>query len=756
MSWLTQYFLNPSFVLPGAALAVVPVIIHLLSRLRYKRVRFAAMEFLLQSDELNRRRLIIEQLLLLLLRVLAVVLIMLLIARFVLDPSGILMLRGATTHHVIIIDDSLSMRTAFNGTTVFRNAIDTVKRMVSQSSSQPRSQRVTVLTMTHPDRPLVTDRTLDGALIQELKPRLDNLKCSYMAVTPVAAIAAAEQILSGDGGVAPRVHVITDLRKSDWGGHPEIAAALKSLDALDAEVSVVKVTDESPQNLVLDTMESETLAVAVGVPWRLNLAFRNYGTQKSTGLRADVYVNGNPLPVKVLMPDVEPNAEVELSHDIVFESPGLQQVEVRLEEDVLLEDNSRFIAVEVTDSRRVLIVDDEAEQQDARYVSLAISDSDLTGITTDQRTSDVLTADDLGKYDSIYLLNVRELPADAVQYLAEYVKAGGGIVWFPDGQANTGWYNSALQTESQKMFPVRLTTVHSATADEAENAVGFDVPVFENHFIFLAYNDPDSALADVLQFQKWFLVADGQDMSALQNNGVKVIARMKDGSPVAFEHSLGRGRILTFLTSAGRRWSNWPVADSPGYVVMHLLMTQYLQKPSNAVQVREVGDGLRLVWPVSQFSDVLEVFLPQAEESESVDDAFLRLQAAPVVRNSADDIDMEATVGEEQLAVAVPQANRPGVCRIKRFRLDGERDEQWLAYNVSGAESDLAMAAVADVEQLLESGNLRVLSAETTGELSGSDTGRDVRWFLLGMLVLVLLVEQLLSLRLSFHPEVKT
>ena len=110
MSWLAQYFLNPAFVLPGAALASVPVIIHLLSRLRYRRIRFAAMEFLLQSEELNRRRLIIEQLILLLLRVLAIILIVLLLARLVLDPSGISLLRGATAHHVVILDDSLSMR----------------------------------------------------------------------------------------------------------------------------------------------------------------------------------------------------------------------------------------------------------------------------------------------------------------------------------------------------------------------------------------------------------------------------------------------------------------------------------------------------------------------------------------------------------------------------------------------------------------------------------------------------------------------
>ncbi len=755
MSWLSQYFLNPSFVLPGAALAAVPIIIHLLSRLRYKRVQFAAMEFLLQSDELNRRRLIIEQLLLLLLRVLAVLLIMFLIARLVLDSSGMMMLRGATTHHVIIIDDSLSMRATDHDATIFRRAIDTVKRMVSQGSGQPRTQRVTVLTMTQPDRPLVTDRTLDGALIQELTPRLDNLQCSYKAASPVAAIVAAEQILAGDGGVAPQVHIVTDLRKSDWVSRTEMATALKGLDALDAEISVISVTEESPSNLVISRMQSETLAVAVGIPWRLNLTIANHGIQKSAGLRADVFVNGTALPGKVLIPDIEPNSSAELSHDIVFDAAGLQEIEVRLEEDILREDNSRFVAVEVTDSRRVLVIDDEAEQQDAKYVSLAISDPGLTGIVTEQRTSDVLTSVDLDQYDSIYLLNVRELPADAVQYLAAYVKAGGGIAWFPDGQANTRWYNSALQQDSAKLFPVQLTTVHSADANSEDDTAGFDVPVFEDHFIFLAYNDPESGLADALQFTNWFLTAPDQGASELSAQGVQTLARMKDGSPVVFEHSFGKGRILTFLISAGRRWSNWPIADSPGYVVMHLLMAQYLQTPSRVVSVREVGDELRFAWPISEYSDVLEVFLPASDDDQSRDDTFVRLQATPVTSNAGEGEESGAGNDDGQLSVTVPQANRPGTFRIKRFDLDGETNEQWLAMNVSAAESNLQSATAAEVEPLVESGSLRVISAETTGELTASDAGRDVRWFLLGLLVVVLVAEQLLSLRLSFHPEVK-
>ena len=298
MSWLSQYFLNPSFVLPGAALASIPIIIHLLSRLRYKKVRFAAMEFLLQSDELNRRRLIIEQLLLLFLRVLAVILIMLLLARLALDPSNMLLMRGATTHHVLILDDTLSMRAIDGDKSTFQKAIDTLQRMTSQGGSQPKSQRVTVMTMTQPDRPLVTDRTLDGSLMQELAPRLNNLKCSYRHASPVAALKAAEDILSSDGGIAPQVHIITDLRKSDWENHPELVEALESLDDIDASITLVQLNDQSVGNVVVSQMTADTLAVAVGIPWRLNLSFGNKSDQQSSGLGRQCTLMATHFPSK--------------------------------------------------------------------------------------------------------------------------------------------------------------------------------------------------------------------------------------------------------------------------------------------------------------------------------------------------------------------------------------------------------------------------------------------------------------------------
>src|SRR2546430_17489734 len=101
-------FLNPGFLAAGAALVGLPILIHLINRLRFKRVRWAAMEFLLKSQKRNRRRLIIEQLILLALRCLLVVLAGFLIARL-LGFSALAFFQPQNTVHVVVLDDTLSM-----------------------------------------------------------------------------------------------------------------------------------------------------------------------------------------------------------------------------------------------------------------------------------------------------------------------------------------------------------------------------------------------------------------------------------------------------------------------------------------------------------------------------------------------------------------------------------------------------------------------------------------------------------------------
>lgn len=792
MSALTQFFLNPAYVLPGAALLSVPILIHILSRLRYKRVRFAAMEFLLESEELNRRRIILEQLLLLLLRILAVLLIALLIARLVLDPGRLLMLRSASMHHVVLLDDSLSMRDREGDSNVFRQALVTLENMLSEGSRQPGASRVTILSMTDPRRPIVSDRVLDSALLQELLPRLRNLTCSWRAASPVDAINAARDILAADGSAAPEVRVLTDLRASDWNGRPEVAAALESLKTINATVDLIKVVREQRPNVALQEMLAETLAVAQGVPWRMTLTLRNHGSSKVTGLRGSVLVDGNLLPGKVLIPDLEPGTELQVSHDLTFDSEGRHQVEVRLDDDSLREDNRRFLAVEVTERRTVLIIDDEGQQEDASFVAAALSaDPSLTGLTSEVRPSQALTSSSLKQYDCIYLLNVRELPADATVLLAAYVRDGGGIAWFPGDQANTRWYSDTLREPSLQLFPVPLGTLHEVAATTGPrgdaNANPFLNPIFEQHPVFVVYNAPDSPFPDTLQIGRWLQVTDDWNRDDTERaDGVRTLIRLENGQPVAFEHSHGKGKVLTFLTGAGRRWSNWPVAPAaPGYVVMHLLMHQYLQRMTDAVELRELTEPLRFEWPVSQFTENIEVVLPDAaSDEEPVAETFVRLQAtlvkpeesrpaAPKENNPNSDQEngtnpdpasaatesSERATGtskptEETLAVTISQAERPGIYRVRRFNVEGNVNDVSIALNVPITESSLALANPDLLTQQANLDHLRVLEADAAGALGGAEAGREVRWILLSLLIVALVAEQLLALRLSYHPEV--
>ena len=117
--------------------------------------------------------------------------------------------------------------------------------MLAEGSQQPGASRVTILSMTDPGRPIISDRTLDAAFVQEILPRLRNLPCSWRAASPVDAINAAKDILAADGSAAPQVHVLTDLRASDWNSRPEVVTALASLKTIKASVDLIKVVKDT-------------------------------------------------------------------------------------------------------------------------------------------------------------------------------------------------------------------------------------------------------------------------------------------------------------------------------------------------------------------------------------------------------------------------------------------------------------------------------------------------------------------------------
>jgi len=224
--------------------------------------------------------------------------------------------------------------------------------------------------------------------------------------------------------------------------------------------------------------------------------------------------------------------------------------------------------------------------------------------------------------------------------------------------------------------------------------------------------------------------------------------------------------VLTFLTGAGRRWSNWPVAPAaPGYVVTNLLIHQYLQRPVESVELRELSESLRLKWPMGRFTESVEVYLPEAgPNDEPVAETFVRLQAT-LLKYDESGASKPTTAREEtsntrekptesELGVTITQAERPGIYRVRRFDPEGRIDDTVIALNVPTSESALAIADQEQITSQTALAHVRILEANSANSLGGSAVGRELRWLLLGLLIATLVAEQLLALRLSYHPEV--
>jgi len=181
-SGLAPFFLNPAVFIPGAALISAPIIIHLLNRMRFRKVRFAAMEFLLQSQKQNKQRILFEQLLLLLLRILIVLLIAALIARMIFSPNQLAFLRGEKSHHLVLIDDSASMQDRWGETTAFNEGKKVIQKLVEEGSQRPGTQKVTVLLLSNPDQPFINGEDVNEQLLIKLAEDLETLKPTSRAL----------------------------------------------------------------------------------------------------------------------------------------------------------------------------------------------------------------------------------------------------------------------------------------------------------------------------------------------------------------------------------------------------------------------------------------------------------------------------------------------------------------------------------------------------------------------------------------------
>jgi hypothetical protein len=493
-------FLHPGYMVAGGALVSAPIIIHLINRMRFRRVRWAAMEFLLKSQKRNRRRLIIEQMILLALRCLLVLLAGLLVARYIYGSTA----GNSGTMHLVVIDDSLSMADRHRDSrgqdlTAFDVARLQVQEMARQAAQANAVQKMRVVLLSDLGT-AVFDEKLDNQSLEKLKNKLDDLRPTALHLEPLAAVEKGKEYFADSKDSGQRVlHLASDFRDADWGTGPGVEKLTEAVDRLlDAGVNLSLIDTAHPYrsetkgvaidhgNVAVLDLRAEARMAAVGVPVEFAVKIANYGSSEKKPF-VKVRVNGDEDfgASHPLEKPIAPGETVEHKFQVTFAKrrPAAEvrdadkgdererkrladrefaQVSVELdgEDGGLRADNVRDLVLEVRNRVPTLVVDGSGPDGrlpggDEFHIETALGAA--RAYEVERRTVEELEKTNLDLYPSVFLLNVPKLSEAAVAKLARYVEGGGSVAWFVGDRVQAAFYNETLFRKNKALFPVLLT-----------------------------------------------------------------------------------------------------------------------------------------------------------------------------------------------------------------------------------------------------------------------------------------------------------
>ncbi|MGA3068125.1 MAG: BatA domain-containing protein, partial [Tepidisphaeraceae bacterium] len=210
-------FISPAFFWAGALLMAAPIVIHILNRRRFKRVDWAAMDFLLRAMKRNRRRLRFEQIVLLATRCSLLLLLGVALARPLgCQTSGLAQLASTRTGlHVIVIDNSYPM--AYQGERTGEGTqLDAAKALAKGILERLSSggESVAIVTASRPARGVIGEPTYD---LRAAEAAIDRIEQSFAGSDESGALALARDIAAGASDQPNKnLYLIDDSRRAAW------------------------------------------------------------------------------------------------------------------------------------------------------------------------------------------------------------------------------------------------------------------------------------------------------------------------------------------------------------------------------------------------------------------------------------------------------------------------------------------------------------------------------------------------------------
>ncbi len=532
-------FLQP-FILWGLPLILLPVIIHLINRLRHRPQPWAAMRFLVSATRASTSHAKLRQFLILLFRILAVLTLILFLSRPLAGGWMGWMLSPAPDVVVVLFDRSASMETRISaGKTKREQALD----LISHAARQYEGASHFVLI----DSALRTPQEIVNP--SRLAEFPGTTSTDTAADIPALLQAAFNYLVENRAGSA-ELWLASDLQRSNWHiDEPRFRSILGQLTALPQKVRIrlLALTQEPQLNSAISVRElaRQQRGQKSDLQFALDLQ-RNRATPEKVPV--SMVLDGSQAQVEVVMD----SQAMRWRHKLETVNKAAGWGSFQLPADANPNDNVAYFVYGAEIAMRTAVL--ASNKESGRFLRIAAS----VGAKNPRDAAKTVTTNDMSSLnlaESSLLIWQNPLPTGAAaERIQEFVQQGGAALFLPPGEPNSqqfaGFSWGELQSvETDKSFKI-------ARWDEEQGP--------------LAKTDEGTSLPLMqTEFHK------RQVFSGPKN----ILAAFEDGMPFLTRETLGRGEIYFCASLPNREWSS--LGDGPVLVPM---LQRLLQNGSKRLQ----------------------------------------------------------------------------------------------------------------------------------------------------------------------------
>jgi len=796
------------FWLPWLALglAALPVLIHLINMMRHRRVRWAAMDFLLASYKKHRNWIWLKQLLLLLMRMAALVLLLFMLAGMSCRGDyWASLFGGQTTHHYVLLDDSYSMSDRTGGASAFDNANLAVARIGTAAAGQS-NQKFTLIRFSRavgfeesgassgaaaqsatatptatgaapPADGVASAKAVDnspGGRIADinaepvdtrfdllLEERSRGFDVSDTAVGPRDALAVVRQLVAETPNERAVVYIVSDFRTKQWENPTELTELLASLRKSHVDVELVRCVKSQHANVAITSVQPADETHAAGVPLPVNVQVRNNGTstQRNVSVKvrtkffdpaaaqnAAMGAEGESVELPTLLIDqIRPGETATAQVQAFFRAAGQHVVEAELAHDSVVVDNRRWCVVDLPEAERALIIAGSADQTDAYFLQALFEPEPraLTGVRPVVENPAYLR--DVPPETLRAFSSVYLLDVPSLDRVA--IEKLENYVADGGGVAFFGGPNMAVGA-----------TQYNETLYRGGEGL-FPLPLDPLQRDNLLPVDPDSDVPDI-QVSDHFLFQPflGRRNTLIGTVGVeRFVQAERAWSPrsdstveVAARLRNGAPFVVTQSFGSGRvavvlttLAPDWNNwAGDPTLVVVALKLQSYLASGSRHDSPRLVGSPIAVDLPADEFRPEITFLVPEGPTSTAIE---------RIAAKSLTDPDRVATTLGGGPSGTPGETNRAGVYEALLTATGGERSAQRYALNVDPAEGDLTLADSQRLVARLQAARPRFLYWDEFRPDPAVQSAFSWSRYVLYAMIGLLLCEQALAYSASYH-----